>query len=66
MIVSWLKSNPKSTDFHSKNENENFVREKILSKVDNKEIVARSYALRLLIHYVGDIHQPLHCSSRYD
>ena len=24
----------------------------------------RSYALRLLIHYVGDIHQPLHASAR--
>ena len=25
----------------------------------------RSLALRLLIHYVGDIHQPLHNSARY-
>jgi len=25
----------------------------------------QSYALRLLIHYIGDIHQPLHASSRY-
>ena len=24
-----------------------------------------SFHLRLLIHYVGDIHQPLHTSSRY-
>lgn len=24
-----------------------------------------SLALRLLIHYYGDIHQPLHCSDRY-
>lgn len=23
-------------------------------------------AMRLLIHYVGDIHQPLHCTSRVD
>jgi hypothetical protein len=28
--------------------------------------VAQSYALRLLIHYVGDIHQPFHCEDRYD
>lgn len=28
--------------------------------------MARSIALRLLIHYVGDIHQPLHAVSRYD
>jgi hypothetical protein len=26
--------------------------------------VALSYATRLLIHYVGDVHQPLHCVSR--
>lgn len=30
------------------------------------ESQAKSYALRLLIHYVGDIHQPLHCSDRID
>lgn len=24
----------------------------------------KSFALRLLIHYIGDIHQPLHASSR--
>jgi hypothetical protein len=24
---------------------------------------AKSYALRLLIHYLGDIHQPLHCAT---
>ena len=24
-----------------------------------------SVALRLLIHYVGDFHQPLHCIDRY-
>jgi len=28
--------------------------------------VAKSYALRLLIHYLGDIHQPMHCESRYN
>lgn len=27
---------------------------------------AKSYALRLLIHYIGDIHQPLHASARVD
>ena len=25
-----------------------------------------SFALRLLIHYIGDIHQPLHATSRLD
>lgn len=33
---------------------------------ERKEKAAKSYALRLLIHYLGDIHQPLHCSSRVD
>merc|ERR1711964_591254 len=28
--------------------------------------VAKSYALRLLIHFVGDIHQPLHVETRYN
>lgn len=30
------------------------------------EKYGQSYALRLLIHYLGDIHQPLHCLSRID
>ena len=30
------------------------------------ENLANSFALRLLIHYVGDVHQPLHCMDRFD
>ena len=30
------------------------------------EEVRFSAALRLLVHYVGDVHQPLHASSRFD
>lgn len=30
----------------------------------HNEEEARSFALRLLIHFVGDIHQPLHCTTR--
>jgi len=30
------------------------------------EDVAISTALRLLIHYVGDVHQPLHATTRVD
>ena len=33
---------------------------------DHNEEVSKSFALRLLIHYLGDIHQPLHCASRVD
>ena len=29
------------------------------------ENAAKSYALRLLIHYVGDIHQPFHAENLY-
>ena len=36
------------------------VRAKVLT---NEE--GRSVALRLLLHFYGDIHQPLHCLSRY-
>lgn len=28
--------------------------------------LAKSFNLRLLIHYVGDIHQPLHAVTRFD
>lgn len=31
-----------------------------------QETYARSYALRMLIHYLGDVHQPLHCFARID
>ena len=30
----------------------------------NNDARGRSYALRLLIHYLGDVHQPLHSLSR--
>ena len=33
---------------------------------DDQEIMAKSFGLRLLIHYMGDIHQPLHCSAKVD
>jgi len=34
-------------------------------KHTDSEIEGKSMALRLIIHYMGDIHQPLHCSDRY-
>ena len=37
----------------------------MMSKISNEDD-AKSFALRLLIHYVGDIHQPLHATSRVD
>ena len=37
----------------------------IMYEFKNDEDVAKSYALRLLIHYIGDLVQPLHCESLY-
>jgi hypothetical protein len=37
---------------------------KILKTSTNKN--AKAQALRFIIHFVGDIHQPLHCSTRVD
>jgi hypothetical protein len=37
---------------------------KILKTSTDKN--AQAQALRLIIHFVGDIHQPLHCSTRVD
>lgn len=42
-----------------------FVYQGISQHVED-ETQGKSYALRLLIHYLGDIHQPLHASSRVD
>lgn len=38
----------------------------LMNKFDNNENVAKSYALRMLVHFVGDIVQPLHSMSRYN
>lgn len=38
----------------------------MMPKMQDDEQYGQSYALRLLIHYLGDIHQPLHCLSRVD
>jgi hypothetical protein len=37
-----------------------------MNYVKNDEKRGKSYALRLIIHYLGDVHQPLHCLSRVD
>lgn len=38
----------------------------LMNKFDQNENVAKSYALRMLVHFVGDIVQPLHSMSRYN
>ena len=42
-----------------------YVHTEIMKQVKSEE-EGKSYALRLLIHYMGDIHQPLHCMNRVD
>ena len=37
-----------------------------MNKFDNDENIAKSYALRLLVHYIGDLVQPLHNSNRFN
>jgi len=39
------------------------MQEKLSTLTEEEKL---SYALRLLIHYIGDIHQPLHATSRVD
>ena len=57
-IIEWLSDS--DTDYQS-----SFVyttMEANLSTLSEEE--RRSYALRLLIHYIGDLHQPLHATAR--
>jgi len=42
------------------------IREENQESLGFDENVGVSFALRLLIHYAGDIHQPLHATSRVD
>jgi S1/P1 Nuclease len=56
-IMDWISGNEGYEN--------SFVYETIKSHVSDEE-EAKSYALRLLIHYLGDIHQPLHTAARVD
>jgi len=55
-IVDWLMNKPDHKDSP--------IYQTIMENNYNNEARGRSYALRLLIHYLGDIHQPLHALSR--
>lgn len=55
-IVDWLKGNAGHQN--------SFVYSTIMNYVNGNEERGKSYALRLLIHYLGDIHQPMHSISR--
>ena len=59
-IVDWLSNS--GNDYKS-----SFVYTTMQQKLSTlTEEEKQSYALRLLIHYIGDIHQPLHATSRVD
>ena len=58
-LVSWLSGKDVS-DYKS-----SLIYTHLMDEFDNDENVAKSYALRLIIHYIGDLVQPLHCESRY-
>lgn len=56
-VINWLSQ---TGDYTS-----SFVYETMSQQLSTlTEEQRRSYALRLLIHYIGDIHQPLHASAR--
>ena len=59
-IVAWFNRDPGYQD--------GYAYQQVMSHKYNttEESSAMSTAMRLLIHYCGDIHQPLHCTSRVD
>ena len=59
-IVAWM-SGKQGDDYKT-----SYMYTYLMNKFSNDENVAKSYALRLLIHYVGDLAQPLHCENRYN
>ena len=59
-IVAWL-SGKEGTDYKT-----SYIYIHLMDEFANDEDVAKSYALRLLIHYMGDLVQPLHCENRYN
>ena len=61
-LVSWL-SGKQYEDFDYK---ESLIYIHLMDEFENDENVAKSYALRLIIHYIGDLVQPFHCEIRYN
>lgn len=54
-IIDWFRDTPDHKDG---------VIYKTIMRHYNSEALGKSMALRLLIHFIGDIHQPLHCMNR--
>lgn len=58
-MVSWV-SGKQGTAYK-----EGYMYTFLMKKFENDENVAKSYALRLIIHYMGDLVQPFHCENRF-
>ncbi len=56
-IMAWITEEP--------GYKEHFVYTTMMKHMKDEQY-GQSYALRLLIHYMGDVHQPLHCLARLD
>jgi hypothetical protein len=59
-IIQWLSLRDDGEEYK-----DSYVYQYIMNLYNQDEQLARSYALRLLIHYIGDIHQPLHNENFY-
>ena len=59
-LVSWLSGKDVS-DYKT-----SLIYTHLMDEFGNDENVAKSYAIRLLIHYIGDMVQPFHCEIRYN
>lgn len=59
-IISWYLEEPGYNETYMYTYLTNKFSSGIETRKDLDERIARSYALRLLIHFVGDIVQPLH------
>ena len=57
-IVAWFQQ--------SSGYKNNYAYTSIMNYAKGNEDLGLSIALRFLIHFVGDIHQPLHCLARID
>ena len=60
-IVNWLSGKHGKTIYESA-----YMYTFLMKKFENNEDAAKSYALRLLIHYMGDLMQPFHCENRFN
>lgn len=60
-LIQWLSVADDGDQYKS-----SYIYDYILNYLYNgDEQLARSYALRLLIHYIGDMHQPFHNEDMY-